>query len=65
MIESNSVRDTMLPFYDRIEAGGVHVSARTTTVLKRADSGWQLLHTHTSVWVPDEEVESLQARWSR
>jgi len=45
--------------------GGIHLTARLTTVLLNRGDGWQLLHMHTSVGVPDDEVEALQTRWSR
>ncbi|MEK6721838.1 MAG: hypothetical protein AABZ33_14390 [Chloroflexota bacterium] len=41
------------------------MTARLTPVLLNRGDGWQLLHMHTSVGVPDDEVEALQARWSQ
>ena len=46
-------------------AGRPVMTARLTTVLLNRGDGWQLLHMHTSVGVPDDEVEALQARWSQ
>ena len=42
---------------------GSSMRIRLTTVLRREDDRWKLLHMHASSGVPDEEVVELQRRW--
>lgn len=37
---------------------------RVTAVVRREEAVWRLIHAHFSVGVPDEEVVSLQRKWS-
>jgi hypothetical protein len=43
---------------------GSAMETRLTTVMRREDDRWKLVHMHVSVGVPDEEVVELQRRWS-
>jgi SnoaL-like domain len=43
---------------------GSSMRTRLTSVVRREDGSWRLLHMHVSVGVPDEEVAELQRRWS-
>jgi ketosteroid isomerase-like protein len=42
---------------------GTKQAWRMTTVWRRSDDSWKLVHMHASVGVPDEEVNELQSRW--
>ena len=43
---------------------GSTIQTRLTAVLHRAQGAWRLIHMHVSVGVPDDEVVTLQRRWS-
>jgi ketosteroid isomerase-like protein len=36
---------------------------RLTAVVREEARRWKIVHMHVSVGVPDEEVQTLQARW--
>jgi hypothetical protein len=42
---------------------GSSVGFRVTSVFRREDGAWKLVHMHASVGVPDEEVVELQKQW--
>jgi hypothetical protein len=42
---------------------GSAIRIRLTTIWRREDGTWKLVHGHFSVGVPDEEVADLQKRW--
>jgi ketosteroid isomerase-like protein len=43
---------------------GSGMRTRMTSVWRREDGSWRLVHAHFSVGVPDDEVVELQRRWS-
>jgi len=43
---------------------GSTIRTRLTAVLHRSQGDWRLIHMHVSVGVPDDEVVTLQRRWS-
>ena len=43
---------------------GTGMDCRVTAVLRKEGQAWRLVHAHFSVAVPDDEVMSLQQRWS-
>ena len=43
--------------------GGGGMRTRLTAVVRQEESHWKIVHMHVSVGVPDDEVQSLQARW--
>ena len=42
---------------------GSTMRCRLTSVMRREDDAWKIVHAHFSVGVPDEEVTELQAKW--
>ncbi len=44
---------------------GSAFDCRVTAIARDEGDAWRLVHAHFSVGVPDEEVVSLQQRWSR
>jgi SnoaL-like domain len=42
---------------------GAKLAWGMTTVWRRKEDRWKLVHMHASVGVPDEEVAELQSRW--
>ncbi len=43
--------------------GGGGMRTRLTAVVRQEAGRWKVVHMHSSVGVPDEEVQELQARW--
>ncbi len=43
---------------------GSTIQTRLIAVLHRSQGDWRLIHMHVSVGVPDDEVVTLQRRWS-
>jgi hypothetical protein len=44
---------------------GSGMDCRVTAILHNENGTWRLVHAHFSVGVPDDEVATLQERWSR
>jgi hypothetical protein len=44
---------------------GSGMDCRVTAILRNENGTWRLVHAHFSVGVPDDEVATLQERWSR
>jgi hypothetical protein len=43
---------------------GSFFDCRVTTIVRKEEDTWRLVHAHFSVGVPDEEVVGLQKKWS-
>ncbi len=43
---------------------GSGMDCRTTAIFRNEGGTWRMVHAHFSVGVPDEEVATLQAKWS-
>ena len=42
---------------------GSSITPRVSSVWRREDDAWKLVHAHFSVGVPDEQVAEPQCRW--